>query len=192
MHTIAHFRSGALITLLTIATWPLVALGQTTKQPVPAAAPPARADGAHDFDWAIGTWKTHVARLAHPLTGSSAWVQYDGTTIVRPVWGGRANLAELDVTGPAGRIQVASLRLYNSDSKKWSLNICSLRSGVMSPPTVGEFSNGRGEFYDQEIFDGPHDPGTVRNLRNYSDFKPYRAVVFRRLGKDLGSKLDRN
>jgi hypothetical protein len=154
MHTIAHFRSGALIAFLTIATWPLLAIGQTTRQPIPAAAPSARADGEHDFDFAIGTWKTHVTRLVHPLTGSSTWVQYDGTTIVRPVWGGRANFAELDVTGPSGRVQAASLRLYDSDSKKWSLNISNPQSGVLSPPSIGEFNNGRGEFYDQETLGG--------------------------------------
>jgi hypothetical protein len=153
MHTIARFRGRALIAFITIATWPLIATGQTTKQPAPAATSPARVDDQHDFDFEIGTWKTHVARLVHPLTGSNTWVEYDGTTLVRPVWGGRANLAELDVTGPSGRLQLASLRLYNSDSRKWSLNICSLKSGVMSPPTIGEFTNGRGEFYDQETFE---------------------------------------
>jgi hypothetical protein len=27
-------------------------------------------DGQHDFDFEIGTWKTHLSRLQHPLTGS--------------------------------------------------------------------------------------------------------------------------
>jgi hypothetical protein len=40
-------------------------------------------DGGHDFDFEIGTWNTHVSCLLHPLTGSTAWAQYDGTTIVR-------------------------------------------------------------------------------------------------------------
>jgi hypothetical protein len=49
-----------------------------------------RRDGQHDFDFEIGTWKTHVSRLLHPLTGSTTWVEYDGTTVVRKVWNGRA------------------------------------------------------------------------------------------------------
>ena len=28
-------------------------------------------DGQHDFDFEIGTWRTHLSRLVHPLTGST-------------------------------------------------------------------------------------------------------------------------
>ena len=57
-------------------------------------------DGQHDFDFEFGTWKTHLKRLVRPLTGSTTWVEYDGTTVVRKVWDGRANLVELAVDGP--------------------------------------------------------------------------------------------
>src|SRR5438552_4136249 len=68
------------------------------------AATPVNANfsGARDFDFEIGRWQTHLRRLAHPLSGSTDWVQYEGTTTVRKVWEGRANLVELDVSGPAG------------------------------------------------------------------------------------------
>lgn len=107
-------------------------------------------DGAHDFDFEIGTWKTHVHRRLHPLSGSDTWADYDGTSVIRPVWGGRANLVELDVSGPAGRIEGASLRLYNVAAGQWSLNFVNSATGTMSVPTIGGFSNGIGEFYDQE------------------------------------------
>lgn len=111
-------------------------------------------DGPKDFDWEIGTWKTHLKRLVKPLSGSGDWVEYDGTTVVRKVWDGRANLVELDVKGPAGRIEALSLRLYNPESRQWSLNFANVRGGVMATPTIGEFKNGRGEFYSQEDFNG--------------------------------------
>ena len=53
---------------------------------------PSQRDGQHDFDFEIGTWKTHLSRRLHPLTGSTTWVQFDGTSVVRKVWNGRANL----------------------------------------------------------------------------------------------------
>lgn len=79
-------------------------------------------DGQHDFDFEIGTWKTHLSRLLHPLTGSTTWVEYEGTSVVRKVWNGRANLVELEVDGPAGHFEGLSLRLYNPQSHQWSLN----------------------------------------------------------------------
>jgi hypothetical protein len=113
---------------------------------------PTERDGQHDFDFEIGIWKTHLKRLLNPLTGSTTWVEYEGTTIVRKVWNGRANLVELVVDGTAGRFEGLSLRLYNPKSRQWSLNFASINGGMMTEPTTGEFKNGRGEFYSQETF----------------------------------------
>jgi hypothetical protein len=111
-------------------------------------------DGQRDFDFEIGSWKTHLKRLQRPLTGSTSWVEYSGTTVVRKVWDGRANLVELDVTGPAGRIEALSLRLYDPQTRQWSLNFASSAGGGMSPPSVGGFKNGRGEFFSRETLGG--------------------------------------
>jgi hypothetical protein len=112
------------------------------------------AGGEHDFDFEFGTWKTHISRLVHPLSASTTWVEYQGTSVVRKVWEGRANLLELEVSGPAGHIEALSLRLYNPATRQWTLNFSNSSVGTLAQPTVGEFKNGRGEFYDQETFDG--------------------------------------
>ena len=111
--------------------------------------PPER-DGQHDFDFEMGTWKTYLWRLVDPLTGFTKWVQYEGTSVVRKIWNGRANLVELEVDGPPGHIEGLNLRLYNPQSRQWSLNFANSRGGTLSPPTIGEFKNGRGEFFSQE------------------------------------------
>ena len=115
---------------------------------------PTLRDGQHDFDFEIGTWKTHLKRLLHPLTGSTIWVEYDGITVVRKVWNGRANILELEADGPASHFEGLNLRLYNRESHQWSLNFSNSASGTLSQPTIGEFKNGRGEFYDQETLNG--------------------------------------
>lgn len=115
---------------------------------------PSLRDGQHDFDFEIGTWKTRLSRLQHPLTGSQSWVTYEGTSIIRQVWNGRANLLELVADGPAGHFEGLSLRLYNPESRQWSLNFSNSRGGTLSPPAIGAFTNGRGEFYSQETLDG--------------------------------------
>lgn len=127
---------------------PLHAIAQSNQ---PAAE---ERDGRHDFDLDIGTWRTKLRRLVNPLSGSTTWAEYEGTTIVHKVWDGRANLAELQAHGSAGDIEALSLRLYNPTARQWSLNFSSSRTGTLSPPAIGEFKNGRGEFYSQETFNG--------------------------------------
>jgi hypothetical protein len=152
----SHVRSYLLLCTLIAASYALLGSARRyTDEPMPSrqATSPLR-DGQHDFDFEIGTWKTHLSRLVHPLSRDKTWVQYEGTSIVRPVWNGRANLLELVADGPAGHLEALSLRLYNPDSRQWSLNFSNSRSGTVSTPTIGEFKNGRGEFYDQETLDG--------------------------------------
>jgi hypothetical protein len=108
----------------------------------------------HDFDFELGTWKTHVKRLLHPLTGSTTWIEMEGVTTVKKIWGGRANLVELVADGPGGHFEGLSFRLYNPETHKWSLNFASASDGTMTPPSIGEFKNGRGEFYSQETLHG--------------------------------------
>ncbi len=95
-----------------------------------------------------------MSRLRHPLTGSKDWTELDGTVVVRKMWDGRANLAEIVTDGPSGRLEFLSLRLYNPTAHQWSLNFASSKGGTLGVPMIGEFKNGRGEFYDQEEFNG--------------------------------------
>jgi hypothetical protein len=117
-------------------------------------AAPAELDPSHAFDFELGEWAVRISRLEHPLTGSTAWVEYEGTSVVRKVWNGRANLGELQVEGPAGRIQGLSLRLYDPEARQWSIHWASSRDGLLGEAMVGGFRGGVGEFYNQERFDG--------------------------------------
>ena len=136
-------------------------------------------DGQHAFDFEIGSWKTKLRRLQRPLTGSTTWVEYEGTTVVRRVWNGRANLVELDVRGLAGQIERLSLLLSNPEARHWSLNFANSAGGTLTPPTIGEFKNGRGEFFGQDTLNGrtifvrfvisPLTPDSVRFEQAFSD-----------------------
>jgi hypothetical protein len=114
----------------------------------------AKHDGQHDFDFEIGTWKIHLKRLDHPLTGSTTWTEFDGTTYTQKVWDGRANLEQFETNSSAAHIEGMTLRLYNRDSHQWSIYWATSKNGTLSIPTVGEFKNGQGEFYDQEPING--------------------------------------
>ena len=124
--------------------------------PDPAPAIPATPVGSpQDFDFEHGRWHTTLRRRLQPLSGSDVWADYAGTTIVRPVLGGRANLVELDVSGPEGRLQGLSLRLFDLKRKRWTLNFSNAGSGTLAVPMTGGFGGGpRGVFYSAEEFNG--------------------------------------
>jgi hypothetical protein len=144
MHNGKGFRVGVLLCSLAASILPCTGHAQQSSP----------ASGQHDFDFEIGTWETHLSRRLHPLTGSNNWVEYKGTSVVRKIWDGRANLVELVADGPAGHFEGLNLRLYNPQSHQWSLNFANSGDGIVTEPTVGEFKNGRGEFFDQETLNG--------------------------------------
>src|SRR5271170_7943618 len=147
MNAQKNIRAYLLLCAVALAAQPLHLQAQQNPTAPQTNAPPATTprDGQHDFDFEIGTWKTHLRRLQHPLTGSTTWIEYDGKSYIRKIWDGRANLVELEVDGPSGHIEGLSLRLHNPESRQWSLNFASSAGGSMSVPTVGEFKDGRGE-----------------------------------------------
>ena len=121
---------------------------------VEISSSPENDDPQHGFDFDIGTWKTHSSRLMAPLTGSTKWVDMDGVSIVKKVWGGRANLAEYKAEGPAGTVELMALRWFNPTTKEWNINFATPGVGTLGVPGVGEFKNGRCTFYDYELIGG--------------------------------------
>lgn len=114
-------------------------------------------DGQHDFDYAVGSWKIHLKRLKKRLAGSTEWIELDGTIVCRKVLDGRAEVEEMNVESADKRmhIQGLAMRLYNPGSHQWSIYWVNGADGVLEQnPMVGQFSNGRGEFYNQQVFEG--------------------------------------
>jgi hypothetical protein len=130
----------------------LAALVFATMLPALAATTASVIDGSKDFDFEFGEWHMKLKRRLDPLTGSDRWVEYEGPSVVRKVWEGKANLGEIDVAGSAGRIQGLSLRVYNPQSRQWSITYANSASGLSATPMWGAFRDGRGEFYSQETY----------------------------------------
>jgi len=144
----ALFLSGILVSCLLAVTVHAEAPSAT------AASPPPNVprDGQHDFDFNIGTWKTHIRRRLHPLSGSDDWVELDGTVTVRKFWDGRAQLEEIEAEGATGHFEGLTLFLYNPEAHQWGQYFANSTVGILNSPVIGGFKNGRGEFFDQETF----------------------------------------
>lgn len=152
------------------------------------AAPPAPHDGSHDFDFHMGVWKTHISRLVHPLSGSSQWTAYDGVSTVRPVWNGKASLFELEASGPAGHLEGVGLRLYDPSAHQWNLNWTNSSIGKLDAPMIGEFRDGRGEFYGPDTLNGR----TILVRNGFYDIKPNSSRFEQAFSSDGGKTWETN
>jgi hypothetical protein len=132
----------------------LVSLTLLTSTTGWTAGTPGPRDGSHDFDFAHGRWKIRIRRLRSPLHGSKDWVELSGRSACRPFWDGAGNLDELSVDGPDGHVDAVTLRMYSPTARQWALHWATRKTASFGAPTVGEFRDGRGEFYDQEVWEG--------------------------------------
>lgn len=149
--------------------------GSPNAQSSSAGANATQRDGSHDFDFLIGDWKAHVRRLPERLKGSNVWVEYNGISNHKKLLDSNANFEEFNVVTPDGklRIKAQTLRLYNPKSHQWSIYLVDLDQGTLEiPPVVGEFNGKRGEFYNQQIWEG-------------------RAVLVRYMWLDISPKASR-
>jgi hypothetical protein len=141
--------------LFLIATMFVLSTNAAIAQSSAAATPPsssAMRDGQHDFDFTVGTWKTHITRLQKPLSGSTTWIKMEGSKTERKIWNGRAHLEEIEADGPTGHMEGLTLFLYNPQAHQWSQTFASSRNGTLGSPIIGAFKDGRGEFFGQDTF----------------------------------------
>jgi len=120
----------------------------------PPAAAQAQRDGAHDFDFDLGAWNTHIVRRLHPLSGSDETVQLTGTVTTRKLWDGRAQVEEIEADAPKGHWEGMTIFLYDPQAHHWSMNFANSAAGKFATPMIGSFEKARAELYGSDILYG--------------------------------------
>ena len=111
-------------------------------------------DGRSDFDFIVGRWNVHHRRLRERLKGCADWDEFDGTTEDRSFVGGLGNIGEASLTLNGAPLVATSMRLFDPQTRQWSVYFTNSVQGALSPPMTGGFAQGRGEFYAQEPVEG--------------------------------------
>jgi hypothetical protein len=114
----------------------------------------ARRNGQADFDFFMGRWTVRHRRLKARLQSCDAWEEFQGTVVARPLWGGQANIDELEADTPSGPLRGLTLRIFEPASGQWRLYWANGAKGILDAPMVGAFDEGRGEFFSHELFEG--------------------------------------
>jgi hypothetical protein len=109
-----------------------------------------------DFDFLMGTWRVQHRRLKSRLSECTEWIESDGTSVVRPMMGGLANVDDNLIEGPSGTYCACSFRTFDPAKGQWSIWWFDGRSPgrPVDPPVVGRFEHGVGTFYSDETLEG--------------------------------------
>jgi hypothetical protein len=132
--------------------YPLATFTQSPPATVQSVIP--ERNGQHDFDFNIGTWKTRIMYLEHPLTGSTSWQELDGTVVVQKIWDGRGQIEKFSRDDSPTQFETLLLRVYDPRSHEWSFIFANSAGSVLCAHMTGEFKDGQGEFIDREPFNG--------------------------------------
>ena len=108
-------------------------------------------DGVHDFDFAVGTFHTHIRRAPDPYAEPTKWLVYDGTKRTRPMLDGNGDVETIEADGPS-HFDVLNLFFYDRATHQWHLYFP--QPGDMGPPQIGEFHDGVGTFMGQDSYKG--------------------------------------
>jgi hypothetical protein len=112
-------------------------------------------DGRNGFDFLHGRWEVRNRRLVKRLQGCTEWQEFEAISEVVPILGGLGNVEQFHGQFPDNSTSEGlTLRIFNPESQLWSIwwadnHICSL-----TPPVVGGFRDGHGEFTGKDECSG--------------------------------------
>lgn len=118
----------------------------------------SRTSSANDFDFLAGKWTMDNKRLKTRLNNCTEWVEYKSDD---ENFGPVLNcIANIDIYRTSYNqvndkpYEGLTLRLFNPQTKLWSLYWVDSNIGVLDPPVVGSFEGSVGTFYCKDIFQG--------------------------------------
>ncbi|WP_240643129.1 hypothetical protein [Sinomicrobium pectinilyticum] len=109
----------------------------------------------NDFDMLTGKWKMYHKKLKFRLSNNNEWIYLESVdenygTILQGI--GNTDLYRATFDGEP--FEGFTLRLFDPETKLWSLYWVASNSGVLDPPVVGSFDNDIGHFFGKDTFNG--------------------------------------
>jgi hypothetical protein len=106
----------------------------------------------NDFDFFEGKWNLRNKKLKSRLSGCNEWVEFEATQEMYKVLNGAGNIDNFLATFGGEPFEGMTLRLFNSQTKLWSIYWANSNEGKLDPPVVGYFENKVGYFFTKDSF----------------------------------------
>jgi hypothetical protein len=112
------------------------------------------ASSKNDFDFFEGKWKLHNKKLLSRLSGCTEWTTFESTQEMYRVLNGIGNIDNFLATFNGEPFEGMSLRLFNPQSRLWSIYWADSNRGTLDAPVVGSFDDTVAHFFGKDIFNG--------------------------------------
>lgn len=111
-----------------------------------------------DFDFLVGKWKMYNRRLNKRLENCKDWTEFVSMDENHKILSGAADMDTYSTTempGMEGKLfEGVTLRLFNPQTRLWSLYWVASNVGALDPPVVGSFENNVGHFFTKDVING--------------------------------------
>lgn len=113
---------------------------------------PTPTSSKHDFDFFEGKWKLHNRKLKSRLSSCTEWIEFYSTQEMYKVLNGIGNIDNFLATFDEQPFEGMTIRLFNPNTRLWSIYWADTSRGQLDPPVVGSFENNVGHFFTKDIF----------------------------------------
>lgn len=109
----------------------------------------------HDFDFLQGKFKVHHKSLRSRLSNADEWIESDAMMDNQTILMGIGNIELHYMSTAAGSpIHGFALRLFNPQTRLWSIYWANSLAGTLDSPVVGSFDGDKGYFFANDQFNG--------------------------------------
>jgi hypothetical protein len=112
----------------------------------------------NDFDFLLGKWKMYNRRLNKRLENCKDWTEFVSWDEDNKIFDGNANMDTYTTTEMPGlegkKFEGITMRLFDPNTRLWSLYWIASNKSFIDPPVVGSFENEVGHFFGKDTFNG--------------------------------------
>jgi|SRR5687767_3588315 len=106
-----------------------------------------------DFDFLEGQWTIRNRKLNRRLSNCSNWTEFEAWCECRKILNGFGNIDSFQTTIDGKLFEGMSLRLFNPQTRLWSIYWANSETVVLDVPQVGSFEDKIGRFYARDTYE---------------------------------------
>jgi len=107
-----------------------------------------------DFDFFYGSWKVSGKKLKSRLHNSTEWTPFTATLKCSKILQGAGNIEPFFTKRNGQDFEAFTLRLFDANTKLWSIYYAYPANTTLQNPQVGSFKNNIGWFYARDTWEG--------------------------------------